>query len=79
VQDKSARLLAELQSWIPEKAAQAVVAAANAHDIGHAHPIWQDALCELGLGELGGLPEGQRRLTRVRPGLVATWPTLFNA
>jgi hypothetical protein len=50
VQDKSARLLAELQPRIAEEAAQAVSAAANAHDIGKAHPIWQDALCELGLG-----------------------------
>jgi CRISPR-associated endonuclease/helicase Cas3 len=50
VQNESARLLAQLRPRIPEDAARSVVAAGYAHDIGKAHPIWQDALCELAPG-----------------------------
>jgi CRISPR-associated endonuclease/helicase Cas3 len=47
VRDEAARLLADLLPAIPQEAAGAVVVAAYAHDIGKAHPVWQDALCKL--------------------------------
>lgn len=44
-------LLAALQVDLPEPLAQAVVTAAYVHDVGKAHPIWQDALCRLATEE----------------------------
>jgi CRISPR-associated endonuclease/helicase Cas3 len=61
VRDESVRLLAELQPALPQKAARSVVAAAYAHDIGKAHPVWQDALCKLAPAE------DRDRILRDRP------------
>jgi CRISPR-associated endonuclease/helicase Cas3 len=45
VRDQAAALLAVLASSLPPEAAAAAVAAGYLHDLGKAHPIWQDALC----------------------------------
>jgi CRISPR-associated endonuclease/helicase Cas3 len=45
VRDQAAALLAVLAPGIPPEAAAAAVAAGYLHDLGKAHPIWQDALC----------------------------------
>lgn len=47
VRDESVRLLADLRPRVPAEATRAVTSAAHAHDIGKAHPVWQDALCKL--------------------------------
>jgi CRISPR-associated endonuclease/helicase Cas3 len=44
---QAAGLLAAMRPLIAGDAAGSVVAAAYAHDVGKAHPIWQDALCRL--------------------------------
>ncbi|HWF81606.1 MAG TPA: CRISPR-associated endonuclease Cas3'' [Streptosporangiaceae bacterium] len=43
--DQAAALLAEAAPELPDAAGRAVVCAAYLHDLGKAHPIWQDALC----------------------------------
>jgi CRISPR-associated endonuclease/helicase Cas3 len=45
--DQAAALLAVLAPDIPPEAAKAAVIAAYSHDVGKAHPVWQDALCAL--------------------------------
>jgi CRISPR-associated endonuclease/helicase Cas3 len=47
VRDQAAALLAVLAPSISPEAAQAAVIAGYLHDIGKAHPIWQDALCAM--------------------------------
>ena len=47
VRDQAAALLAVLAPGIAPEAAAAAVAAGYLHDLGKAHPIWQDALCAL--------------------------------
>jgi CRISPR-associated endonuclease/helicase Cas3 len=47
VQDESVRILAELRPRVPDEAISSVRSAAYAHDVGKAHPVWQDALCRL--------------------------------
>lgn len=47
VRDQAAALLAALAPDIPPAAAQAAILAGYLHDLGKAHPIWQDALCAL--------------------------------
>jgi CRISPR-associated endonuclease/helicase Cas3 len=47
VRDQAAALLAALAPSIPPEAAAAAVIAGYLHDLGKAHPIWQDALCAL--------------------------------
>jgi CRISPR-associated endonuclease/helicase Cas3 len=47
VRDQAAALLAALAPHIPPAAARAAVLAGYLHDLGKAHPIWQDALCAL--------------------------------
>jgi CRISPR-associated endonuclease/helicase Cas3 len=47
VRDQCAALLAVLRPAISPEAARAALIAAYAHDVGKAHPIWQDALCAL--------------------------------
>jgi CRISPR-associated endonuclease/helicase Cas3 len=41
------RLLEAMRPQIEPDPASSVIAAAYAHDVGKAHPIWQDALCRL--------------------------------
>jgi CRISPR-associated endonuclease/helicase Cas3 len=41
------KLLEKLQPDLPEGAAATAITAAYLHDVGKAHPIWQDALCDL--------------------------------
>jgi CRISPR-associated endonuclease/helicase Cas3 len=43
--DQAKALLSVLQPELPGEAARSVVTAAYLHDVGKAHPIWQDALC----------------------------------
>jgi CRISPR-associated endonuclease/helicase Cas3 len=47
VRDQAAALLAALAPHIPSGAAEAAILAGYLHDLGKAHPIWQDALCAL--------------------------------
>jgi CRISPR-associated endonuclease/helicase Cas3 len=47
VRDQAAALLTVLAPNIPPDVAQAAVIAGYLHDVGKAHPIWQDALCAL--------------------------------
>lgn len=47
VRDQCAALLTVLAPAVPAAAAAAAVTAAYLHDLGKAHPIWQDALCAL--------------------------------
>ena len=47
VRDQCAALLAALAPAVPGAARHAAVTAAYLHDLGKAHPIWQDALCAL--------------------------------
>lgn len=47
VRDQAAALLAALAPGIPPAAARAAILAGYLHDLGKAHPIWQDALCAL--------------------------------
>jgi CRISPR-associated endonuclease/helicase Cas3 len=47
VRDQAAALLAALAPRIPPEAAQSAVVAGYLHDVGKAHEIWQDALCNL--------------------------------
>jgi CRISPR-associated endonuclease Cas3-HD len=45
--DQAVALLAAVGPELPEDALRAVECAAYLHDVGKAHPIWQDALCAL--------------------------------
>jgi CRISPR-associated endonuclease/helicase Cas3 len=45
--DQAARLLSALHPDLSPDAVQTVVTAAYLHDVGKAHKIWQDALCDL--------------------------------
>jgi CRISPR-associated endonuclease/helicase Cas3 len=47
VRDQAAALLAVLAPSLPPAAARATVLAGYLHDVGKAHPVWQDALCAL--------------------------------
>jgi CRISPR-associated endonuclease/helicase Cas3 len=47
VRDQAAALLAALAPAIPPEAARSAVVAGYLHDVGKAHEIWQDALCDL--------------------------------
>ena len=47
VRDQAAALLGVLAPGLPSGAGQSVEIAAYLHDIGKAHPVWQDALCAL--------------------------------
>jgi CRISPR-associated endonuclease/helicase Cas3 len=47
VRDQAAALLAVLRPAIPAAAARAAIVAGYLHDVGKAHPTWQDALCAL--------------------------------
>jgi CRISPR-associated endonuclease/helicase Cas3 len=47
VRDQAAALLAALAPGIPAEAAGSAVVAGYLHDVGKAHQIWQDALCNL--------------------------------
>jgi CRISPR-associated endonuclease/helicase Cas3 len=43
--DQAKALLAVLKPTVPDGAARSTVTAAYLHDVGKAHPIWQNALC----------------------------------
>ncbi|HEU5392335.1 MAG TPA: CRISPR-associated helicase Cas3' [Streptosporangiaceae bacterium] len=45
--DQAAALLKVIGPALPDGAARTVATAAYLHDVGKAHPIWQDALCSL--------------------------------
>jgi CRISPR-associated endonuclease/helicase Cas3 len=45
--DQAGALLAVLRADLPDKAEESAVTAAYLHDVGKAHPIWQNALCDL--------------------------------
>ncbi|HSZ42469.1 MAG TPA: CRISPR-associated endonuclease Cas3'' [Trebonia sp.] len=45
VRDQAAALLAVLHPDLPPEAGRSAVVAGYLHDLGKAHPIWQDALC----------------------------------
>jgi CRISPR-associated endonuclease/helicase Cas3 len=47
VRDQAGALLKTLKPGLPPGAAETAVLAAYLHDVGKAHPTWQDALCEL--------------------------------
>jgi len=47
VRDQGAALVSVLAPDLSPETAQSVVIAGYLHDIGKAHPIWQDALCDL--------------------------------
>jgi CRISPR-associated endonuclease/helicase Cas3 len=47
VRDQAAALLPALAPHISPAAAQAAIVAGYLHDVGKAHPVWQDALCAL--------------------------------
>jgi CRISPR-associated endonuclease/helicase Cas3 len=47
VRDHAAALLRALRPSLPAGAGPSVVTAGHLHDAGKAHPIWQDAVCEL--------------------------------
>jgi CRISPR-associated endonuclease/helicase Cas3 len=47
VRDQAAALFAVLAPDFPQTVGQAVAVAGYLHDVGKAHPIWQDALCAL--------------------------------
>jgi CRISPR-associated endonuclease/helicase Cas3 len=51
VRDHAAALLGVLKPGLPDGAGLSAVTAGHLHDIGKAHPIWQDAICELALAE----------------------------
>ncbi|MGH3167201.1 MAG: CRISPR-associated endonuclease Cas3'', partial [Trebonia sp.] len=51
VRDQAAALLEVLRPGISPDAARSVVVAGYLHDLGKAHPIWQDALCALAADE----------------------------
>lgn len=54
VRDQAVGLLEVLRPDVSQAASYAVVAAAYAHDAGKAHPIWQNALCDLAPAERAG-------------------------
>jgi len=47
VRDQAAALLAALEPAVPAAAAASAVVGGYLHDVGKAHPTWQDALCAL--------------------------------
>ena len=51
VRDQVAAMLAALAPAIPPEAARSAIVAGYLHDVGKAHEIWQDALCELAADE----------------------------
>jgi CRISPR-associated endonuclease/helicase Cas3 len=59
--DQAEKLLAAIRPGITDGVARSVVAAAYAHDIGKAHPAWQDALCGL------APPEREAEIEQGRP------------
>lgn len=59
--DHAAALLDAIRPGVREQAKRAVVCAAYLHDIGKAHKIWQDALCEL------ATPNERDRVGAARP------------
>lgn len=60
VRDQAAALLKVLSPDIPPDAARSVVVAAYLHDLGKAHPIWQDALCALAADDERAMVEADR-------------------
>jgi CRISPR-associated endonuclease/helicase Cas3 len=59
--DQARALLDVVGPALPEGTASAVVSAAYLHDVGKAHPTWQDALCAL------ADPEERERIDNERP------------
>lgn len=59
--DQARALLDAVSPALPEGAASAVVSAAYLHDVGKAHPTWQDALCAL------AGPDERERIDTERP------------
>jgi CRISPR-associated endonuclease Cas3-HD len=59
--DQAAALLAAIRPGLPATAIRAVECAAYLHDVGKAHPIWQDALCAL------AVPDDRERIEAGRP------------
>lgn len=51
VREHAAALLGVLRPALPDDAGPSVVTAGHLHDVGKAHPIWQDAICELAAAE----------------------------
>lgn len=51
VRDHAAALLRALRSSLPAGAGPSVVTAGHLHDVGKAHPIWQEAICGLAAAE----------------------------
>ena len=45
--DQASKLLSALEPELPPGAGESAVTAAYLHDVGKAHEVWQDALCEL--------------------------------
>jgi CRISPR-associated endonuclease/helicase Cas3 len=58
--DQAAGLLDALDAQLPSGAAQTVVTAAYLHDLGKAHPVWQDALCRLAAPQQAAVVEAGR-------------------
>lgn len=48
---QAASLIGALQVDLPEKITQSVITAAFLHDVGKAHPVWQNAMCDLAPGD----------------------------
>jgi CRISPR-associated endonuclease/helicase Cas3 len=53
-------LLGVLRAKLPDGAARTAVTAAYLHDVGKAHPTWQDALCRLAPGDRKAEIDGHR-------------------
>jgi CRISPR-associated endonuclease/helicase Cas3 len=49
--DQASKLLSALEPELPPGAGASAVTAAYVHDVGKAHEVWQNALCELALPE----------------------------
>jgi CRISPR-associated endonuclease/helicase Cas3 len=58
--DQAAGLLAALDAQLPSGADQTVVTAAYLHDLGKAHPVWQDALCRMAAPQQAAVVEAGR-------------------
>jgi CRISPR-associated endonuclease/helicase Cas3 len=54
------KLLEKLEPTLPDGAAATAITAAYLHDVGKAHPIWQDALCDLATAERKAMVDAGR-------------------
>jgi CRISPR-associated endonuclease/helicase Cas3 len=58
--DQAKALLDVLEPTLPDEAARSAVIAAYLHDVGKAHPIWQNALCSLAPDDRKAEIDGRR-------------------